>query len=194
MKRSRKKWGFVIVGAVAALTLGVIAVASAATSQSASPGPSASAQTRQARVPDFDGDGPLGDGAFGRIHGSGGDIAEAPAELSGKDVSTIMAQRAAGKSFAAIAKVEGVATDELLAAATKIGTAELDAAVKAGQMTAAERTQVLSGLQAHLEEELTETHALPADGGHGYGRDGDGPQSSTGTGTSSGTTGTGYQQ
>jgi len=105
-----------------------------------------------------------------------------------------MAQRAAGKSFAAIAKVEGVATDELLAAATKIGTAELDAVVKAGQMTAAERTQVLSGLQAHLEEELTETHALPADGGHGYGRDGDGPQSSTGTGTSSGTTGTGYQQ
>ena len=47
-------------------------------------------------------------------------------------------------------------------------------------MTAAERTQILSGLQAHLKEELTETHRLPAAGGHGSGRDGDGPQASSG--------------
>ena len=196
MERSRKKWGFIVVGAVAVLTLGVIAVASAAGTQSASPSPSASASARagQTHTPDFDGDGPQRDGdgghGFGR-HGGPGDIAEALAKLSGKDVSTIMTQRASGKSFAAIAKAEGVGTDELLAEAARLEKAELDAAVKAGQITAAERAQLLSGLQAHLKAELAETHTF-GDGGHGFGHDGDGPQSSAGTGngTSRGATGT----
>ena len=169
MRASRKKWGFVVVGAVAVLTLGVIAVASAAGTQTATPSPSASAQAGQAHTPDVDGDGPHGDADGGRIHGGGpGDIPEALAKLSGKDVSEIMAQRAAGKSFAEIAKAEGVGTDELLAETTRIETAELDAAVKAGAMTAAERTQELSGLQARLEAAVTETGALPAEGGRGH--------------------------
>jgi hypothetical protein len=194
MERKRKKWGFVVVGAVAVLTLGVIAVASAAGTRSASPSPSASSQAGQAQTPDCDGDGLHGDGDGGRMHGGGpGDIPEALAKLSGNDVSTIMTQRAAGTSFAEIAKAEGVGTDELLAEATRIETAELDAAVKAGQMTAAERTQELSGLQARLKEALTETHAL-GDGGHGSGHDGDGPQGSAGAGNgrSNGTTGHGF--
>ena len=69
-----------------------------------------------------------------------------------------MAQHESGKSFAEIAKAEGVGTDELLAEATAIEKAELDAAVKAGKLTAAQRTEVLSGLQAQLKEELTEVH------------------------------------
>ena len=90
-----------------------------------------------------------GDGhGFGRHGGGGGDLGQALAKLSGKDESAIMQQRAAGKSFAQIAKAYGVDTTKLLAEATSIETAELDAAVKAGQMTAAERTQELSGLQA----------------------------------------------
>ena len=45
-----------------------------------------------------------------------------------------MAKRAAGKSFAADRQgPEGVSTDDLLAEATRIETAELDAAVKAGR-------------------------------------------------------------
>jgi hypothetical protein len=181
MNGNRKKWGFVVVGAVAVLTLGVIAVASAAGTQIATPSPSASAQAGQAHTPDFDGDGPHGDADGGRLHGGGpGDIPEALATLSGKDVSAVMTQRAAGKSFAQIAKAEGVATDELLAEATRIETAELDAAVKAGTLTAAERTQELSGLQARLEAAVTQTGALPAHGGHGLGRDGDGPRGSCG--------------
>ena len=108
MRASRKKWGFVVVGAVAVLTLGVIAVASAAGTQTATPSPSASAQSGQAHTPDFDGDGPHGDADGGRIHGGGpGDIPEALASLSGKDVSEIMAQRAAGTSLAEIAEAEG---------------------------------------------------------------------------------------
>jgi hypothetical protein len=196
MERKRKKWGFVVVGAVAVLTLGVIAVASAAGTQSASPSPSASAQAGQAHTPDFDGDGPHGDGDGGRIHGGGGgDIAQALAKLSGKSESTIVTARASGKSFTEIAKAEGVGADELLAETTRIETAELDAAVQAGQMTAAERTQELSGLQARLKAELNETGALQhGDGGHGFGHDGDGPRGSAGTsdGTSDGTTGTGF--
>jgi uncharacterized protein (DUF433 family) len=178
MRASRKKRGFVVAGAVAVLTLGVIAVASAAGTQTATPSPSASAQAGQAHTPDVDGDGPLGDADGGRILGGGpGDIPEALANLSGKDVSEIMTQRAAGKSFAEIAKAEGVSTDELLAEATRIETAELDAAVKAGTMTSAERTQELSGLQARLEAAVIATGALPAHvgpghaGGRGHGGD-----------------------
>ena len=179
MERKSKKWGFVIVGAVAALALGAIAVAGAATTQSASPSPSASAQSDgQAHVPDFDGDGPQGghDGGPGFGHGGGApDMAEALAKLSGKDVSAVLAQRDAGKSFADIAKAEGVDTAELVAQAVAIEKAELDAAVEAGTMTDAQRTQEFAGLQARFQQELTETgtvgHGGPGgpDGGRGQG-------------------------
>ena len=86
--------------------------------------------------------GPGGpDGGRGQGFGGAGDIPEALAKLSGKDASTIMQQRAAGKSFAQIAKAYGVSTDELLAETVKIEKAELDAAVKAGTLTDAQRTR-----------------------------------------------------
>ena len=175
MASSKKKWGLVVVGAVAAVALGAIGVAGAASNQQASPGPSSSAQSDGRHAPDFDGDGPHGgfDGD-GRGLGRGGapDIAEALAELSGKDASDILAQHESGKTFAQIAKAAGVATDELLDKATAIEKAELDAAVKAGTLTDEQRTEIVSGLQAHLKEELTEVHS--AGDGHGFGRDGDG--------------------
>lgn len=182
MERKSKKWGFVVVGAVAAVALGAIAVASAATNQSASSSPSVSAQADgqgqdgQAHGPDFDGDGPQGrrDGGPGGHGGGAPDMAEALAKLSGEDVGTIMQQREAGKTFKQIAKAYGVSTDELLAETVKIEKAELDAAVKAGTLTDAQRSEILSGLQAHLEEELTETQAFGGD--HGFGHDGDGTQ------------------
>ena len=52
-----------------------------------------------------------------------------------------MQQRAAGKSFAQIAKAYGVSTDELLAERVRIEKAELDAAVEAGTLTEAQRTR-----------------------------------------------------
>ena len=163
MTSSRKKWGFITVGLVAALSLGAIGVAGAATSNKATPSPSASAKAGGTHVPDGDRDGqtPDGDHAGRGGHGGGGDIAEALANLTKTDVSDIMAQRASGTSFAAIAASKGISTQALLAEATRIETAELDAAVEAGQLTDAQRTQILAGLQARLKEELTETHALP---------------------------------
>ena len=74
-------------------------------------------------------------------------MAEALAKLSGKDVSAIMQQREAGKTFKQIAEAYGVDTTKLVAEAVAIETAELDAAVKAGTLTDAQRTQELSGLQ-----------------------------------------------
>ena len=59
--------------------------------------------------------------------------------------------------------------------------------MKAGQLTDAQRTEILSGLQAHLKLELTETHTFDGHGPHGA-FDGDGPGGAGGTGT--GSTGT----
>ena len=171
MRGSRKKRGFVVAGVVAALTLGVIGVAS---TQPPSSSPSASAQAGVRGAPDPHGDGPR-DG-FGR--GGAPDMAEALAELSGEDVDTSMQQRASGQSLARIAKAYGVSTDELLAATVEIEKAELDAAVEAGTLTDARRTQILSGLDARLKEALTETR--PSNGcDHGSGRDGDGPRAAS---------------
>ena len=161
MERKRKKWGFVVVGAVAVLTLGVIAVASAAGSQSeqsASPSPSASAQAGQAHAPDFDGDGPHGDGdgvPYPRWRPRRHPRGSRQAERQGREHHHDAARRR--QELRQIAKAYGVGTDELLAEATKIETAELDAAVKAGAITEAQRTQELSGLQARLQAALTET-------------------------------------
>jgi hypothetical protein len=171
MKHGKAKWGFIVVGGVAVLALGAIGVAGAAGNDStATPAPSSPAQPGQGYCFDGDGDGPH-DGIL--KEGGPGDLAEALANLSGKDEATIMQQRAAGKSFAELAESYGVSESDLIAEATKIETAELDAAVKAGQITEAQRAEILSGLKAHLEEEIAETHAIGGPGGHGDGRFGD---------------------
>jgi hypothetical protein len=174
MKHGTTKWGVIVVGAVAALTLGAIGVASAASSPTAAPTPNASTQAGQA-------DGVKGghgthDGAGALSHGGPGDLAQALANLSGKDLATIQQQREAGKSCADIAAAYGVSQTALLAEATKIETAELDAAVKAGTITDAQRTQYLAGLQDRLKAELTatDTHADGGFGGHHGGMGGGG--------------------
>jgi len=202
MKHGKAKWGFVVVGAVAALTLGAIGVAGAASNDAtgaATPTPGSSAQPGQGFGMRDDGDGQRGGpgGTGDGHHGgrSGGDLAAALAALSGKDAATIMQQRAAGKSFAETAKAYGVSEADLLAKATAIETAELDAAVKAGQITAAQKTEILAGLQAHLKEELTETHAIGGPGGDGDGPHGFGGDRSGGPGgaTASPSTQTSFQ-
>ena len=59
-------------------------------------------------------------------------------------------------------------------------------------MTDAQRTRILAGLQAHLQEELTETHALPGDGDHhgrGFDHNGGGAGQNGADGTASPSTG-----
>ena len=187
MNGSSKKWGFITVGLVAALSLGAIGAAAtrttaaATTASAAATTASAAATTAAAATATATADAectPDGEHARRGGHGrGGGDLAEALADLTNTDASDIMAQRASGTSFAAIAQAKGISTQALLAEATRLETAELDAAVTAGRLTDAERTQILAGLQAHLQEELTETHALPGDGDHhgrGFDRNGGG--------------------
>jgi hypothetical protein len=172
MKSNRSKWGFVIVGAVAALTLGVIGVAGATSTTTATATPSASAQAGEAHVHGGDGDGGFrGDGHHGGFGGVG-DIPEALATLTGTDEAAIMQQRAAGTSFLEIARAKGITEAQVIAEVTKIETAELDAAVKAGQITEAQRTQYLAALPASIKAELTSTQAMPVHGPDGDGMSG----------------------
>jgi hypothetical protein len=83
-----------------------------------------------------------------------------------------------------------VSNAELIAKATALVKADLDARVKAGTMTAAERTTALKGLNAHLTEELTETHAIGGPGGRGGQDTGTSNGSTSGSGTSTPNTNT----
>ncbi len=175
--KNRKPFGFVAAGLIAGLVLGSIGIAGAATVASKSTTASAdSTASGQPSGRGFDGPGgPGGHGGHGRDGAprGGGVLGEALAALTKTDVQTIMTKRAAGTSFAAQAKSAGVSNDALIAKATALVKADLDAAVKAGTMTSAQRTAELKTLKAHLTEELTETHAIGGPGGHG-GRDGHG--------------------
>ena len=158
--KTRKAIGFIAVGLAAGLALGSLGIAAAATASNSS-----TETTSAATAADQTGRGPGGPG--GRGFGGMGDIPEALAELSGLTVEEVQTQREAGTSYAAIAKAEGVSTDDLVAATVKIETAELDAAVTAGTLTAAERTSILSSLEANIETALASTDAMRGPGGPG---------------------------
>ncbi len=153
MKNSKKKWGFITAGLVAVLSLGAIGVAGAATRTSAAPAGSGTTTALH---------------TVRGYHG-GSQLDKALANLSGTDLAMIASQRAAGQSYAAIAKAKGIATQTLLTEATRLETASLDAAVKAGTMTQAQRTERLSTMQTRLNEQLTETHAFGSGNGQGNG-------------------------
>ncbi len=178
--KNKKVVGYVSAGLIAGLVLGSIGIASAATLSSRSTTSSAETSSTQAgRGFDRGGrhGGPGGPGGRDGVRGmrGGGVFAEALAALTGKDASTFMDKRAAGTSFAAQAKAAGISEAELIAKATALVKADLDAAVKGGRMTAAQRTEALKNLKAHLTEELTETHAI----GRGKGGPG-GPEGARG--------------
>jgi hypothetical protein len=160
--KNKRAFGFIAVGLVAGLALGSLGIATAATSKA-----TASTMTTSATAPSGRGPGGPG-GPGGGIHGrgGGGDIAEALANLSDATVSDVESQRAAGKSYAAIAKANGVSTDALIAETVKIENGELAAEVKAGTMAAAERTTILSTIKANLTKMVAET-GVRVPGGRG---------------------------
>ncbi len=165
--KNRKAFGFVAAGLIAGLVLGSIGIAGAATASKSTTAPADSAASGQPSGREFDGPGGRGGhggpGRDGAPRG-GGVLGEALAALTKSDVQTIMTKRAAGTSFAAQAKTAGVSNDQLIAKATALVKADLDAAVKAGTVSAAQRTAELKTLKAHLTEELTETHAIGGPG------------------------------
>lgn len=62
-----------------------------------------------------------------------------------------------GKSLAQVAKDKGKSVDGLTAAIKSAETARLDQAVKAGRLTDAERTRILSGLDQRLDDLVNRT-------------------------------------
>ncbi len=182
--KNRKAFGFLAAGLVAGLVLGTIGIATAATSsKSATTSVDTTTSARSADAiggPGGRDGGPGGHGARGPR--GGGALGEALADLTDTDVEAIMTKRAAGTSFAAQAKAAGISTSTLITKATALEKAELDAAVKAGTMTAAQRTELLKNMKAHLTEELTETHAIGGPGGRDGGPGGHGARGPRGGG------------
>jgi len=122
----------------------------------------------------MDGHGPLG---------GPNNAAEDAAILStlGIDAATLNADRAAGKSLATIA---GSKTQALIDALVALENKEIDAAVTAGQLTAAQATTQKANTVARVTAHV---NATPGQGGFGGRGHGHGPAGAPGA-TTSGTT------
>ncbi len=120
----------------------------------------------------------VGGGRGGRGHdGMRGPmgIGGAAASFLGLTVQQIRTETDAGQTLAQVATAHGKTVADLKAAITTSVTKDLDAAVKAGQITATEKTHRLAGLSAHIDQELNETHTAGGDGSRGNDSRGDAP-------------------
>ena len=89
----------------------------------------------------------------------------------GIDATTLRTRLAAGESLATIA---GAKKDALIAALVADETKQIDAAVAAGKLTAAQATTLKAGLTAHVTEEVNESGHMGGFGGPGRGHGGRG--------------------
>lgn len=89
----------------------------------------------------------------------------------GIDATTLRTRLAAGESLATIA---GAKKDALIAALVADETKQIDAAVAAGKLTAAQATTLKAGLTAHVTEEVNEVGHMGGFGGPGRGHGGRG--------------------
>jgi hypothetical protein len=127
----------------------------------------AQATTMEARLAQADaplfalGGGRGGPGDHGRGGGGpgGGPVSfDAAATYIGVTTTELRTQLAAGTTLAAIATANGKTVDGLKAALTTAATNDLDAAVTAGRLTAAQETTILADLPTHLDQEINEAH------------------------------------
>jgi hypothetical protein len=102
--------------------------------------------------------GPGGRGGFGlgfgglRFHTDAGGALDAAAKALGIERSALLDRLRDGKSIADVAKDEGKSLDDVKAAVTDAVTKELDARVKDGKLTGAQRDKILTELKDHLDE------------------------------------------
>lgn len=114
------------------------------------------------------GDGGGRDGHHGFGFGQGS-LEAAAASYLGITAAELTTAQDAGKSLAQLATDKGKDLAGLKAALNIALTKDLDAAVSAGQITAAQKTQELADAASHIDQEVTETggeHGGP-DGGAG---------------------------
>ncbi len=142
----------ILVGAalVAGLVLGSVGIATAATA-TATTGPA------------------TGVARFGRM--AGATLADVVAKLTGKTTTEIYAERADGKSFAAIATEKGVSADKVVSEALAARKAALDASVKAGTMTRAQADLMYGRMADRIPARINSAAPAGCDGtGSGAGR------------------------
>jgi hypothetical protein len=77
---------------------------------------------------------------------------DAAATYLGLTEAQLRTQLESGKSLAQVAKAQGKSVDGLKDALVKDAKTHLDAAVKAGRLSSAEEQQILSEIQAHVDD------------------------------------------
>lgn len=119
----------------------------------------------------------LGGRGFGHRHGGGHHHAnlQAAASYLGMTEAALRSALENGKNLAQVAKDRKKSVDGLIAAMTKAATAELDAAVKAGRLTDAQRDSMVSGLKERI------TRVVNGQAGPRFERHSDGPPPELGT-------------
>ena len=106
--------------------------------------------------------GPAGGPGFGPLGIGPRESLDAAAKFLGLTDDELRTELQSGKSLAGVAKDKGKSTDDLKAAMKSAITAELDQAVKDKRLTADQRTSILSGLDARLDDLINNTP--PKDG------------------------------
>ena len=116
------------------------------------------------------GHGLRGGPGFGRDHMR--EEMAAIAKVLGISTTELREQLRAGKTIAQIAKAENKDLADVKAAMKKVDLAELDAAVKAGRLTKAERDEIAKDLDARIDDKV---NGRMRPGRHGHGGRGHGP-------------------
>jgi len=127
----------------------------------------AQADAIRARIESGDFLGPPGIMGGPGMRGPGGHLSAA-ADYLGLDVSALAAKLQAGQSLADVAKAQGKSVDGLKQALIADEKQELDQAVADGRLTAAQRDEILSGLEARIDD-MINRNGPPYGPGFGFG-------------------------
>lgn len=87
-----------------------------------------------------------------RFHAGAGGALDAAASALGLKRDDLLSKLRDGQSIADVAKAQGKSLDDVKAAITDAVTMELDARVKEGKLTSAQRDKVLGTLKDHLDD------------------------------------------
>jgi hypothetical protein len=110
-----------------------------------------------------------GPGHFGGFGFGRGAVLGAAAKALGLDSAQLRSKLQAGQSIADVAKAQNKSLDDVKSAIKAAITSDLDAAVKAGRLTDAQRQDALTALNAHLDDLV---NATPGAFRHGIRRGG----------------------
>jgi len=107
----------------------------------------------------------MGHGGFGR----GGDALAVVAEQLGIEPADLLTELQAGKTIAALAEEQGIATDTIVDAVVSAQQENLTSAVEAGTLTQAQADARLQLLEANVAAMLDQTFPAPDGDGRGFG-------------------------